>query len=323
MARAEDLRLIERFLEAFVVERRAARNSVLAYRRDLVDFARTIDRPLATVTAADVRSYLAALDRRGLKAATVARRLSALRRFFLFLLEEGLRADDPMADIDSPKLARRLPRVLDENAVERLLAAAAERLGRMSEDAPLAARVAAARDLALVELLYATGLRISELLALRCGAVRADRPVIVVRGKGGRERLVPIGEPAREAVARYLALRRRLPDRRISESPWLFPGRGGRRSLGRMRAHEILKALAAEAGIDPAAVSAHKVRHAFATHLLAHGADLRVLQQMLGHADLSTTQIYTHVLAERLKHLVEDKHPLARGLTAADRDRRG
>ncbi len=315
MGTDDDRRLIERFLEAFVVERRAARNSVLAYRRDLEDFLAHADVSFRQAQAADLRRYLRDLDARGLKTSTVARRLSALRRFFLFLLEEGERSDNPMTGIEAPRIRRPLPAVLDEEAVDRLLAAAADRLKRRErDDVPLAARLEAARDLALIELLYATGMRISEALALKRTAVHPDRSLLLVRGKGGRERMIPVGEAARAALAQYLDLRK-ASDRQGRESgPWLFPGRPPERPLGRMRAHAILKSLAREAGLDPRTISAHKLRHAFATHLLAHGADLRVLQQMLGHADLSTTQIYTHVLDARLKALVEDKHPLARGL---------
>ncbi len=315
MAKADDRRLIERFLEAFAVERRAARNSLLAYRRDLEDFLTHAGVSFRRARPADLRRYLRDLDSRGLKASTVARRLSALRRFFLFLLEEGERSDNPMAGIETPRIRRPLPAVLDEAAVDRLLETAANRLSRREENrASLPSRLEAARDLALIELLYATGMRISEALSLRCTAIHPDRPLLLIKGKGGRERMIPVGEAARAALGHYLALRRASERQGRPSSPWLFPGRPPSRPLGRMRAHEILKSLAREAGLDPRAVSAHKLRHAFATHLLARGADLRVLQQMLGHADLSTTQIYTHVLEARLKALVEEKHPLAQGL---------
>ncbi len=318
MGRGEDWRLIERFLEAFVVERRAARNSVLAYRRDLEDFLAHAGVSFRQAQAADLRRYLRDLDTRGLKASTIARRLSALRRFFLFLLEEGERPDNPMTGIETPRIRRPLPAILDEAAVDRLLEAAADRLARREQaNAPLSAQLEAARDLALIELLYATGMRISEALSLKRTAVHPDRPLLLVKGKGGRERMIPVGEAARTALAHYLDLRKASERGGRASGPWLFPGRPPTRPLGRMRAHEILKALAREAGLDPRTVSAHKLRHAFATHLLAHGADLRVLQQMLGHADLSTTQIYTHVLDARLRALVEEKHPLAQGLLEA------
>ena len=324
MGKGDDRQLIERFLEAFVVERRAARNSVLAYRRDLEDFLAHVGVSFRKAQAADLHRYLRSLDARGLKASTVARRLSALRRFFLFLLEEGERPDNPMTGIESPRIHRPLPAVLDEEAVSRLLEVAADRLARREQvGAPLSSQLEAARDLALVELLYATGMRISEVLSLKRTAVHPDRPLLLVKGKGGRERVIPVGEAARTALAYYLDLRKACERGGSPPSSWLFPGRPSERPLGRMRAHEILKSLAREAGLDPRAVSAHKLRHAFATHLLAHGADLRVLQQMLGHADLSTTQIYTHVLDARLRALVEEKHPLAQGLLGENKAKAG
>jgi integrase/recombinase XerD len=232
---------------------------------------------------------------------TGARRLSALRQFYRFLYAEGLRGDEPTAALDSPHQGRPLPRVLSESEVDALLAAA------RSRDGPEGLRLAA-----LVEVLYATGLRVSELVALPLAAVRRDPRVLLVRGKGGKERMVPLGEPAREALSAYLEVRRRFcPAGR--DPRWLFPSRAASGHLTRHRFAQLLKALAVEAGVDPGKVSPHVLRHAFASHLLEHGADLRAVQQMLGHADISTTQIYTHVLNERLRRLVETHHPLARG----------
>jgi integrase/recombinase XerD len=232
--------------------------------------------------------------------------LSALRQFYRFLFAEGLRADDPTAKIDSPRQGRALPKILSEDEVGRLLAGAHAAPG-----------VEGLRLAALLELLYATGLRVSELVSLPAGAVARDPRVLIVRGKGGKERMIPLSAPAREALGRYRAALR-APARRAGrparghESKWLFPSRGRSGHLTRQRVAQRLKALAAEVGIDPAKVSPHVLRHAFASHLLDHGADLRSVQKMLGHADISTTQIYTHVLNARLKSLVHEHHPLSR-----------
>ena len=306
-------RQVEAFLEMLVAERDARPNTLAAYLRDLTDFADFLARSgggpggrsgrarcVDAASGADLRAYMASLERRGLSPRTAARRLSTLRQFHKFLYAEGLRGDDPAAALDSPRQGRRLPRVLSEAEVDRLLVVARR------HDGPEGARL-----LALLELLYASGLRVSELISLPLAAVRRDPRVIFVRGKGGRERMVPLGEPARAAVAAYLPLRRRfLPEK--ADSPWLFPSGAREGHLTRQRVGQLLKGLAVEAGIDRDKVSPHVLRHAFATHLLDHGADLRALQQMLGHADISTTQIYTHVLNERLKSLVQDHHPLAR-----------
>ncbi|MFQ5775986.1 MAG: site-specific tyrosine recombinase XerD [Kiloniellaceae bacterium] len=294
-------RHVESFLEMLMAERGAAPNTIAAYCRDLDHFAAFLARRRRTPERArveDVRAYLARLSGAGLAPRTVARRLSALRQFHRFLFGEGVRGDDPTAIIDSPRLGRPLPKILSEGEVDRLLAAARAREG-----------VEGLRLLALVELLYATGLRVSELISLPLSAVARDPRVLVVGGKGGKERMVPLSQPAREAVARYGAARRSAGG---PETEWLFPSRGGSGHLSRQRVAQLLKGLAVEAGLDPAKVSPHVLRHAFATHLLDHGADLRSVQKMLGHADISTTQIYTHVLSERLKSLVHDLHPLAR-----------
>ena len=299
-----DERLIESFCEMLAAERGAAANTLESYRRDLADCGRFLasrKRELAQAGAEDLRAYVAALAAAGRSPRTAARRLSALRQFYRFLFTEGLRGDDPAAGLDAPRRGRSLPKLLSEAEVDLLLETARDRKG------PEGARL-----LALLELLYATGLRVSELVTLPLDAVARDPMVLIVRGKGGRERLVPLSEPARAAVAAFLAVRERfLAGRR--ESPWLFPSRGVSGHLTRHRVGQLLKELARDAGLEPARVSPHVLRHAFASHLLDHGADLRSVQKMLGHADISTTQIYTHVLDERLKALVRDHHPLGAG----------
>jgi integrase/recombinase XerD len=299
-------RHVEAFLEMLAAERGLSLNTRLAYARDLDAFAQFLASrrlPANGAGADDIRAFLSALARSGASAATAARRLSALRQFHHFLLAEGVRGDDPTRTIDSPRRARSLPKILTEAEVDALIRAARTRSG------PRGARLAA-----LVELLYATGLRVSELVGLPVAAVSRGRPTVTVRGKGGRERMVPLTAPAREAIDDWLAQRHVFlaPG---ATSPWLFPSRaakGAKRGhLTRERFSVLLKELAAEAGLDPARVSPHVLRHAFASHLLAHDADLRSVQQMLGHADISTTQIYTHVLDERLKSLVRNHHPLA------------
>lgn len=299
-------RYFEAFLEMLVAERGASANTVESYWRDLADCAGFLAgrdtqarHLLDTADSARLRAYLKHLEARGMAPSTAARRLSALRQFYRFLYGEGLRVDDPSSVLDSPRQGRSLPKVLGEEEVDRLLAAAAARPG--SEGARLNA---------LVELCYATGMRVSELVGLPFAAVARDPRVLIVRGKGDKERMVPLGESARRAVRTYLDVRARyLPA--SGQSPWLFPGRG-RSHLTRHRFAQLLKELAVEAGIEPRRVSPHVLRHAFASHLLHHGADLRAVQQMLGHADISTTQIYTHVLDERLRRLVAGYHPLAK-----------
>ena len=303
---------IEAFLEMLSAERGAARNTLDAYERDLKDFAgflSTRDRALDAATSRDIRDYLESLTAQGLSASTAARRLSALRQFHGFLFAESIRKDDPCGSIEGPRRARPLPKTLTVEEVDALLAAA--RLaedGRTQEEAVLAYK--RARLVCLMEVLYATGLRVSELVGLPLTAVRGEERFLAVSGKGGRERLVPLSETAREAIGTYLPLRTmRLGDH---VSPWLFPSRGRQGHLTRHRFAQLLKDLATSAGLDPTRVSPHTLRHAFASHLLANGADLRSVQQMLGHADISTTQIYTHVLDERLKELVQTHHPLAK-----------
>jgi integrase/recombinase XerD len=311
---AANERLIETFIEMLAAERGAADNTRQAYQRDLAGLAAFLERrtqSLEAATSEDLRAYLAALGDTHLAPRTVARRLSALRQFYRFLVIEGLRDDDPAAPLDSPRQGRSLPKVLSEAEVDRLLAAARGRSGAEG-----------ARLLALVELLYATGLRISELVRLPLAAVARDREVLIVRGKGGRERLVPLSGPARAAVQAYREVRGRFLAGE-ENSPWLFASRGRGGHLTRHRVAQLLKELALEADLDPARVSPHVLRHAFASHLLDHGADLRAVQKMLGHADISTTQIYTHVLDERLRRLVQERHPLARRPETRSRAQRG
>jgi len=303
-------RLTALYLDMLAAERGAGKNTLAAYGRDLADFAEHLagaGRSIATASTEDLRAYLGALARRGMTAATVARRLSAIRQLYRFLYAEGQRKDDPAAVLEGPKRTRALPKTLTLAEVDRLL-----RVATICDPAaPLAVRLRAARLACLVEMLYATGLRVSELVALPASAARHDARVIVVRGKGNKERLVPLNDAAKRATAAYLALL--AQSGREAKSKWLFPSFGESGHLTRQHLARELKILAAAAGLRASQVSPHVLRHAFASHLLHNGADLRVVQTLLGHADISTTQIYTHVLEERLKSLVRDLHPLADG----------
>ncbi len=288
-------------------ERGASRHTLDAYRRDLDDYSAFLageGRDVASADTDDVRGYLAALARRHLAPASVARRLSAIRQLHRFLYAEGKRKDDPAAVLEGPRRGRRLPKVLSVDQVTRLLDVAHAAAG--APESRSAERIRAARLACLLEVLYATGLRVSELVALPASAARGEE-TLFVRGKGGKERLVPLGEAARRAMRAYLDLRKEAS---AATSRWLFPSFGESGHVTRQHVARELKELAADAGLDPAKVSPHVLRHAFASHLLANGADLRVVQALLGHADVSTTQIYTHVLDERLKSLVRDLHPL-------------
>jgi integrase/recombinase XerD len=308
-----DASLIELFLDMLAAERGAAANTLAAYRRDLDDFALHLREPragarsLAAARTDDVRSYLQRLSERGLKAASSARRLSAIRQFYRFLCAEGRRRDDPAAVLEGPRRGRAVPKVLSIGEVDRLLAAA--RAG--SENAALSPseQLRAVRLACLIEVLYASGLRVSELVSLPASAAARNARMLVVRGKGGKERLVPLNDPAKAAMHAYLALRAKLYPQ--LQSKWLFPSFAESGHLTRQHFARELKALAAAAGLRPDRVSPHVIRHAFASHLLHNGADLRIVQTLLGHADISTTQIYTHVIEERLKSLVRDLHPLA------------
>ena len=292
-------------------ERGLAHNSIDAYRRDLACFADHLAPSgvaLADAEPEAIQEFMAALRRSGVAARTASRRLSCLRQFYRFLLTDGRREDDPTAPIDSPALPRTLPGVLSEEEVDRLLTAACPQY----ETAEVSSkREADGRRLrAMIELLYGSGLRVSELVSLPLHAVSAETRTLLVRGKGDRERLVPLGAPARHALDAYLEVRDRYLDGG-APSRWLFPSRGASGHLTRHRLAQMLKSLACAAGIEPGRVSPHALRHAFASHLLANGADLRAVQKMLGHADIATTEIYTHVLDERLRRLVEAGHPLA------------
>ena len=309
-ARHADQRLVALYLDMLAAERGAGINTLEAYRRDLADFSAALasaGRSIATAATDDLRSYLVELDRRAMKPATVARRLSVVRQLYRFLYAEGQRKDNPAAVLEGPKRARPLPKTLTIAEVDRLLRAA----GAIDPTAPIPVRLRAARLACFVEMLYATGLRVSELIALPASAARRDARVIVVRGKGNKERLVPLNDAAKRATAAYLALLKEAA--KDAGSKWLFPSFGESGHLTRQHLARELKALAAASGLRAAQVSPHVLRHAFASHLLHNGADLRVVQTLLGHADISTTQIYTHVLEERLKSLVRDLHPLAEG----------
>ncbi len=306
-ARPADARLIALYLDMLAAERGAGKNTLGAYGRDLADFTLYLagaKRSVATATTDDLRAYLSTLARRGMRPTTVARRLSAIRQLYRFLYAEGQRKDDPAAVLAGPKRVRALPKTLTLAEVDRLLRVAAS----TDPAAPLPSRLRAARLACLVELLYATGLRVSELVSLPASAARRDARVIIVRGKGGKERLVPLNDAAKRAMVAHLAL---AAEAGGTGSKWLFPSFGDSGHLTRQHFARELKALAAAAGLRAAQVSPHVLRHAFASHLLHNGADLRVVQTLLGHADISTTQIYTHVLEERLKSLVRDLHPLA------------
>jgi integrase/recombinase XerD len=296
-----DSALIEAFLEMLSAERGARANTLEAYARDLEDARGALPRGLAQADASAVEAYVAGLAKRGLSAATARRRISALRQFYRFLMEEKARADDPTSRLDAPKRARALPKTLSLAEIERLIAAADS-----------------LRDRAMIELLYGAGLRVSELVSLPLRAApRPGQEHMIVEGKGGKERLVALGRPALAALAAYLleresALPKNARQRQKAER-WLFPSASAADGkLTRRRAAQILEAAAAKAGLDPARVSPHVLRHAFATHLVEGGADLRTVQTLLGHADIATTQIYTHVAEGRLKTLVQTKHPLAR-----------
>lgn len=309
-------RFIDAFLDMIAAERGASLNTLAAYRRDLDDYTLSLggQAKAASAATADIRAHLAELSRRGLKGATVARRLSAIRQFHRFLYVENYRGDDPSAVLEGPKRGRPLPKVLSVDEVTRLIDTAHARAAEGGSPAEAARR---ARVACFVELLYATGLRVSELAALPAAAARARGDAIIVKGKGNKERLVPLGEPARAAMAAYrtaLAAAREGKEKKpakAEEGRWLFPSGAASGHVTRQQVALDLKDLAVAAEVDPAKLSPHVLRHAFASHLLAHGAELRMVQTLLGHSDISTTQIYTHVLDERLKSLVRDLHPLA------------
>jgi integrase/recombinase XerD len=309
-----DTRLIHLFLDMLAAEQGAGDNTLDAYRRDLEDFSEFLDRAGQNFTRAGtdvLRDYLADLDTRGFKSSSVARRLSAMRHLFRFLLNERIRSDDPAAILSGPKRGRGLPKVLSISDVDRMLTRAKE---LTQADVSPQHRLRAMRLHCLLEVLYATGLRVSELVALPLSAALSDARMIVVRGKGNKERLVPLNEASRRAMADYLAAMQALKtdkQKNAASSKWLFPSFGESGHLTRQHFARGLKELAAASGLAPRLVSPHVLRHAFASHLLHNGADLRIVQTLLGHTDISTTQIYTHVVEERLKSLVRDLHPLA------------
>jgi integrase/recombinase XerD len=301
-------RLVELFLDMLASERGGAKNTLAAYARDLEDlssFLAAKRRTVATATTSDLRSYLGDLAERSFKPASVARRLSAIRQLYRFLYAENHRRDDPAAILEGPKRGRPLPKVLAVSEVDRLIAAAR---AAAAEGEPRE-RLRGQRLYCLLELLYATGLRISELVSLPASAARRNERMLIVRGKGGKERVVPLNEAARSAMRDYVAMLAEVLESQPSK--WLFPSFGETGHLTRQHVGRELKSLAASAGLRAAQVSPHVLRHAFASHLLHNGADLRVVQTLLGHADISTTQIYTHVLDDRLKSLVRDLHPLS------------
>jgi integrase/recombinase XerD len=298
------------FLDMLSAERGAAAHTIEAYTRDLSEFLAFLaakGQKAKTASADHLRAFLAGLARKGLAPTSRARKLSAIRQFFRFLLAEGIRSDDPCSAIDSPRLGRPLPKILSLAEVETLLDTAKQASEQAADGT---AKRRALRLYAALETLYATGLRVSELIALPRNVLVADDRVLTIKGKGGRERLVPLNETAREALQAHLEAVSEGEAEGRGTSPWLFPSAGGQH-LTRQRFGQELKGLASTACIEPARVSPHVLRHAFASHLLERGADLRTVQQLLGHADISTTQIYTHVIEERLRRLVEQHHPLA------------
>ncbi len=313
--RSSDDKLTSLFLDMLAAEQGAGANTLDAYRRDLTDLSEFLAKGGQSFVCADtqvLRNYLSELDGRGFKSSSVARRLSAMRHLFRFLLNERIRPDDPAAILVGPKRGRGLPKVLSIADVDRLLARA-KSLAETTQSSSLQ-RLRAVRLYCLMEVLYATGLRVSELVALPLSASRGNARMIVVRGKGNKERLVPLNEASRRAMAEYLAALEELQQtkkKNATGSKWLFPSFGESGHLTRQHFARDLKELAASAGLAPRLVSPHVLRHAFASHLLHNGADLRIVQTLLGHTDISTTQIYTHVVEERLKSLVRDLHPLA------------
>jgi integrase/recombinase XerD len=314
-SKSSDAKLAGLFLDMLAAEQGAGPNTLDAYRRDLTDFSEFLARQglgFAGAQTQSLRDYLADLDSRGFKSSSVARRLSAMRHLFRFLLNERIRSDDPAAILSGPKRGRGLPKVLSIADVDRMLTRA--KVFSEASDVSTSQRLRAMRLYCLLEVLYATGLRVSELVALPRSAARNDARMIVVRGKGDKERLVPLNDASRQAMAGYLAATETLKTdkkKNAGASKWLFPSFGESGHLTRQHFARDLKELAAASGLAPRLVSPHVLRHAFASHLLHNGADLRIVQTLLGHTDISTTQIYTHVVEERLKSLVRDLHPLA------------
>jgi integrase/recombinase XerD len=309
---SEESRPIEAFLEMLAAERGAAANTLEAYRRDLTDFSEFLDRretPLRGAMPSDIAAYLGEASLAGLKPSSRSRRLSALRSLYKFLLAEGIIGSDPTRGQAAPKKERALPKTLSIAEVDRLIGTAAQLADNAQDDE----RRRALRLHCLMEILYATGMRVSELVSLPRSVLAGDARVLTIKGKGGRERLVPLNAAAIAALNRYMSFMSAADATKSASlmTPWLFPSKSAEGYLTRQRFAQELKLLAVQAGLDPERVSPHVLRHAFASHLLDRGADLRAVQQLLGHADISTTEIYTHVLEERLKKLVEEHHPLA------------
>ena len=295
-------RLIESFLDMMSAERGAGANTLAAYRGDLLDFGAFLARTrteFRSATATDVKRYIASLS--GMAASTQARRLSALRQLFAYLYLEGIRKEDPTNTIEAPRRERPLPKILSVDDISRLI-----------ETAKTDKSAEGVRLVVLLEIFYASGLRVSELVMLPLSVARNRDSLLLVKGKGQKERLVPLNPPARAAIRNYLKVRDELFPRSARESKYLFPSRSAEGHLTRRRCHQMLKEVALKAGLDPAKLSPHVLRHAFATHLVEGGADLRSVQTMLGHADIATTQIYTHVASERLRQVVESAHPLSK-----------
>ena len=309
---------IESFLEMMSAERGAAANTLQSYERDLMDaqdFMARRGTVLTRAETADLTAYLSGLAAEGFKPSSQARRLSALRQFFKFLYAEGLRGDDPTGVLDSPKKGRALPKIMSVDEVSRLLEQAAREAGEAGPE-----QLSRARMLALLEMLYATGMRVSELVSLPVRVQEVDERFLTIKGKGGKERLVPLSRSAMAALKSYAALKTVAAEAggQGEESPWLFPSASKQGYLARQVFARDLKDLAIRAGLTPSKISPHVLRHAFASHLLQNGADLRVVQELLGHSDISTTQIYTHVLDEWLRELVETHHPLAKQAKTRD-----
>jgi integrase/recombinase XerD len=299
---ADGARLIENFLDMMSAERGASANTLAAYRRDLLDFCGAVGPTganLRSASSATVKLYIATLS--GLAASTQARKLSSLRQFFAFLYSEGIRPDDPTTTIETPRRTRPLPKVLSRSDIDTLIATAREKKDAES-----------LRLICILEILYAAGLRVSELVNLPLVTARNREGFLLIKGKGQKERLAPLNGAARKAIAAYLKVWDEFLPKGVRESKYLFPSRGAEKHLTRRRVHQMLKALALKANLDPEKLSPHVLRHAFATHLVEGGADLRSVQTMLGHADIATTQIYTHVASERLREVVHAAHPLAK-----------
>lgn len=303
--------LVEAFLEMMSAERGAAKNTLISYQKDLSRYCETLGETgsnPSSCSTESIQKHLSTLASEGMSASTQARHLSAIRQFHKFLFAEGIRSDDPTATIDSPKTGRPLPKIMSMEEVDQLLGLAEAEMRSSKES--ISKQLRSARLYCLLELLYATGLRVTELVSLPVSSSKTRERFLTVIGKGNKERIVPLSDRCKSAIEEYLA--RLHTNSKLAESAFLFPANSADGHVTRQAFARDLKDLAIRAGLDPAKISPHVLRHAFASHLLQNGADLRAVQQLLGHSDISTTQIYTHVLDERLKQLVEDHHPLAK-----------